>query len=788
MQIILPAQFHYHCLIFVSVLLIISVMLLSCSHPVSIDSTFLTSDDVHQHTLSDQSIALNASTPALKVKRGLVITDNNLAFEEKINLIREAKKTIDLAYYIFKDDFSSSALSKALINAANRGVQVRLLLDYSSAYNDLDLFSMLERYGNQGKGTLQVRFYNRPTVNIIKDAVYLTLGCSNISQGKTIQTCGAAKYKEIESRFASVSQSDQKALNYNSGGSGLFLSAFYANNIQLMALAIREGQGLDKSMFSNNATTGNGLDTENLTKLVSLGELYLKARHAKGFQSFVAKLKLKLAFTLFGGEISPYYDAFTAYFPIEREHPGHASLRDWSYVKDFYHQKLLLVDGMKIQLGGRNIEDVYHMHPNKLIEHYVFMDTDVLLELKAGKNSMDVVFERLWNFTQMVASISDVRLHAPNDFLMASNKTIEICEKLTGEEQQSVCEKEVFSKLHDLEPRIQLAYNTMQHNAAEYHHQYAVNPEPNSPQFSIDAGAKVYYVENLPFVKPGSQAFEQPLVRHYGAGNGKEGHSGKYIHNLWLAALRNTCKQATAEKPQEVIMHNAYVFFPSNLLYQLAEMVTGAKDCRHVTINILTNSIYTTDLGIENYAARYSMKAFYDYVLSHRNTQKGAKLFFYEYLPVTKPGDTPRSLHSKVMIFGSDIFIGSANADVRSYMMDANNGLYIRNAPNLLSKYRHWFHSIVGDPQLSKDKTQDFTSQTLQTMLAEDIPRLQSILLSNNEGLPDQQPLSTSIQSQVAKQLKAVLDSIYSLSLRSLGNGRDRYEVQDHFNQLFKLI
>jgi len=788
MKIILPAQSYYYFLIAVSVLLIISVMLSSCSHPVLIDSTFLTSTDVRQHTLSDQSIAINASSPALKVKRGLVITDNHLAFEEKINLIRQAKKTIDLAYFIFKDDYSSSALSKALIDAANRGVQVRLLLDYSSAYNDLDLFSMLERYGNQGKGTLQVRFYNRPTVNIIKDAVYLTLGCSNINQGKTLQACGAAKYKEIESRFASVSQNDQKALNYNSGGSGLFLSAFYANNIQLMALAIREGQGLDKSMFSNNATTGYSLDTENLNKLVSLGELYLKARHAKGFQRFVAKLKLKLAFTLFGGEINPYYDAFTAYFPVEREQPGWTSLRDWSYVTDFYHQKFLLVDGKKIQLGGRNIEDVYHMHPNKLIEHYVFMDTDVLLELKAGKNSIDVAFERLWNFPQMVASISDVRLHAPNDFLVASNKTIETCEKLTGKEQQSVCEEKIFSKLHDLEPRIQLAYNTMQNNAAEYYHQFTVNPEPNSPQFSIDAGAKVYYVENLPFVKPGNQPSEQPLVRHYGAGNGKEGRSGKYIHNLWLAALRNTCKQATAEKPQEVIMHNAYVFFPSNLLYQLAEMVTDAKDCRHVTISILTNSIYTTDLGIENYAARYSMKAFYDYVLSHRNTQKGAKLFFYEYLPVTKPGDTPRSLHSKVMIFGSDIFIGSANADVRSYMMDANNGLYIRNAPKLLSKYRQWFHSIVADPLQSKDKTQDFTDQTLQTMLAEDIPRLQSILLSNSGGLPGQQPLSASIQSQVAKQLKAVLDSIYNLSLRSLGNGRDRYEVQDHFNELFKLI
>jgi phosphatidylserine/phosphatidylglycerophosphate/cardiolipin synthase-like enzyme len=52
-----------------------------------------------------------------------------------------------------------------------------------------------------------------------------------------------------------------------------------------------------------------------------------------------------------------------------------------------------------------------------------------------------------------------------------------------------------------------------------------------------------------------------------------------------------------------------------------------------------------------------------------------------------QPGDGPvqASLHSKVWIIGDDLIVGSANADVRSYMMDANNAVMIRHAPDMLA-------------------------------------------------------------------------------------------------------
>ena len=777
------------------VMLALFFVLMSCGNPTHIDTAFLSHEDIKNHTLSTASIKLNASSLALNIKKGLVITDNDQAFAEKIRLIKQAKNQIDLAYYIYKDDYSSSVFSQALIEAANRGVAVRLLLDYQSTYADLDLFSMLERYGNKGKGSLEVRFYNRPTLNIIKDAVYLTLGCSarledkakdkkktsETSKNNNLKACNSTKYKEIEAQFSKPNNNDLNVLNYNSGGSGLFLSAFYANNIKLMALAINEGQNLTIPSAKNQTKNPKSkLDADTLNKLVSLSKTYIQARHGKGFQRFAAKLKLKLAFAFFGGEINPYYDAFTAYFPIGKDKPRVDSLKDWNYVKDFYHQKLLLVDSNQLILGGRNVEDAYHMHPNPLTEHYVFLDTDVLVELHHQESSIENAFERLWNYRQMVATTRDIRLHAPNDFLVATVKSQESC-KQPNPQQQSACEKSVFDKELNLEYRIQKSHNTMIKHASQFRKSYIARSEAINPSFVIDDKAEVYYVENLPFKK------DQPSARQYGATNGKEGSSGKYIHNLWLAALRNTCQKATADDPQNVIMHNAYVFLPSNLLRQLSDMLTGKLDCRHVTITILTNSLDTTDLGIENYAARYSMKASHQYVEENRDKQRAATLAYYEY-QTNKESNTIRSLHSKVMIFGTDLFIGSANADVRSYMMDANNGLYIQHAPELLKRYTTWFNALLADSKRTKNISQRFAQISLQEMLSNDVSKLEDIVSSFASNNPDQALANPAIQSQLKLLLKSSLEKIHNLSLKCLGKKQDNYEAGEQLNALFKII
>ena len=62
--------------------------------------------------------------------------------------------------------------------------------------------------------------------------------------------------------------------------------------------------------------------------------------------------------------------------PLNEEAVTNAE-RDWEYLTDYLHHKLLLVDQRHVQLGGRNVEDSYHMRPIPLTTKYVFMDTDL---------------------------------------------------------------------------------------------------------------------------------------------------------------------------------------------------------------------------------------------------------------------------------------------------------------------------------------------------------------------------------------------------------------------------
>ena len=94
------------------------------------------------HTsLTDSSLLAQASSGALAISDGAVITDNDASFLSKIRLVEEAKSTLDLTYFIYADDQSSSVLSEALIAAARRGVKVRLLVDYQTNYKRLDMFT-----------------------------------------------------------------------------------------------------------------------------------------------------------------------------------------------------------------------------------------------------------------------------------------------------------------------------------------------------------------------------------------------------------------------------------------------------------------------------------------------------------------------------------------------------------------------------------------------------------------------------------------------------------------------
>ena len=69
-------------------------------------------------------------------------------FFKKIDMIERAKRgtQINLAYFIYEDDYSSSYLTQKLIAAASRGVKVHMLIDYFMAQKYMPLMSFLQAH------------------------------------------------------------------------------------------------------------------------------------------------------------------------------------------------------------------------------------------------------------------------------------------------------------------------------------------------------------------------------------------------------------------------------------------------------------------------------------------------------------------------------------------------------------------------------------------------------------------------------------------------------------------
>ncbi|HIE40076.1 MAG TPA: hypothetical protein EYP76_01440, partial [Thiomicrorhabdus sp.] len=360
--------------------------------------------------LSEQLGQVNS----LVIDSGVVITDNQQAFDSKISLIDQANESIDLVYFIFSDDYSSSVLARHLIDASQRGVKIRLLVDYVTNYSRLDWFSMLE---SEGGGNLNVRFYGRPTQNMIKDAVYMTLGCSDIAPKEDKSACSQEKLAKIESVFQAekidgVSADTLNISNINLAGSGLFLSGLYGKNIDAMTLAIEQGQKVSVEYLSS---TGSPPNSEQIKRLKHFGKIYWKSRTGPAYQRVFNRIKTAFAFKHYGDALNPVYASFAQFLPIERQNIDEAA-RDWDFFTDYVHHKLLLVDNQYFILGGRNIEDSYHMHPNPLSAKYTFMDTDLAIYLVKPSTKMQNRFDQLWSFVR-TASLSEVRQHAPNDFI-----------------------------------------------------------------------------------------------------------------------------------------------------------------------------------------------------------------------------------------------------------------------------------------------------------------------------------------------------------------------------------
>ncbi|WP_395342510.1 phospholipase D-like domain-containing protein [Ningiella sp. W23] len=711
-------------------------------------------------------LALHATVADLPVASATVITDNEIAFQSKLALIESATQQIDLAYYIFSDDHTSSVLALALIDAAQRGVKVRILLDYLSSYKHLDMLSYLE---SQGKGKIEVRLYGRPSINIVKDAVYLTSGCKSAQTSDS--ECNAEKFAQIEAIFSEeqingVPASELAISNLSTDMSGIFLSGLYGKNPNLMAFALQKGQAVDVAALKNKAGSADSNQSEQVKKL---GKLYFDARYGGGITALSARIQLALAKAVMGDQINPVFNTINSFLPTERENNAQAR-KDWDYLTEFLHHKLLWVDEQRLILGGRNVENSYHMAPNSLASKYIFMDTDVELRLSQMSPSFTNSFERIWGFRMMVANLDEVRMHSPNDFLanqVAYRKAQKICAQKAYKLETCV-EDEYAKHFQPLAERFNSVERKLALLKARFEDEYTISAA-QSESFDIQALSSVSYVENLPFYNNS---------RGYGSLDGFEGEYGKGIHATWQHLLQQTCQEANASNPKDIVIQNAYFFLPANLLSSLSAMVTGEWDCRHVHIKVVTNSVQTTDLNVVNLMAMWQLKAFDDYRKTNTQAETAAQFSYFEYQAIE--GESILSLHSKVMLFGDHAFIGSANADVRSYILDTNNGLLFQNVPSFVDDYKNWLFTKGEARPLVKNETASIS--VAQDMLT---AKMTAVLNTMYTRYDSGERASAEQRSELKAHALKTSQDVYQLSLDLMGGDK---AAAEQFNALYKVI
>lgn len=94
------------------------------------------------------------------------LSDGKEAFLARIALARKATSSLDLQYYIWNDDESGLQLLKTVLEAANRKVRVRLLLDSLNESKFKKAFAIIDRHPN-----VEIRLIN-PGMNFINHRMH----------------------------------------------------------------------------------------------------------------------------------------------------------------------------------------------------------------------------------------------------------------------------------------------------------------------------------------------------------------------------------------------------------------------------------------------------------------------------------------------------------------------------------------------------------------------------------------------------------------------------------------
>ena len=100
--------------------------------------------------------AISPLTSARPEEAGIVILSDNLdAFAVRAATARAAGRSLDLQYYIWHADFTGNMIHHELLQAADRGVRVRLLLDDMNVHGSKSVLAALDSHP-----LVEVRLFN----------------------------------------------------------------------------------------------------------------------------------------------------------------------------------------------------------------------------------------------------------------------------------------------------------------------------------------------------------------------------------------------------------------------------------------------------------------------------------------------------------------------------------------------------------------------------------------------------------------------------------------------------
>lgn len=690
---------------------------------------------------SVDSTLKKASSTVLEADEATIMLDNNAAYHSKLEAIKSARESIRMSYFIFSQDHSTMLLAEELLNAAKRGVKIKIIVDLHSNYKALDFFAMLER---EGAPNLQVHYYNRPSKNIVTDAFYLTTPCDFPLKS---DACYKQKEKAYKAFVKNAPPSEhQQIILANTPYTQLFLNGLYTKNPTLIADAVFKGQGIDPKEIigGGGPSTLSDEDKQNLKELAYLG---YKSISGNPFERIAAKTKLFAAYVMYRDVLGPIKATIQSLLPVSVSNdPNHG--KDWEYITDFTHHKILLVDENFLQLGGRNLENSYHMDQNPLTEKYTFMDTDAALTLTKGGKEMAAIYDHFFNYRRLQASVEQIR-------------------------QATTSEKRDEAKLDEWKEKLEKL-------SAEYREKYKAPKQSEEfiktikPIFKVKLGkdTTVGYLENLHYFnkqmdysqsRPREVAPEE-RTKLYGSKSGREIESGKAIHAVILKALEDVCD---SKVPTEVIMHNAYTLPPADFYAIFGKMVRGNDDCSHVRVFILTNSPETTDLGMVNTGAKFGLVTFLNYYKNNKNP-RSASFNFFEYKPLSQDPTKNLSLHSKVFLIGNDVFVGSSNFDPRSLMMDTNNGLYFRNVPQFKDEYVHYFTRLISNKNYVENKTELYSNLKIEDVIESETASVKSLMQKYvGEKIP------ADLQEKALVQVKKLFKKISADTLKVIEEGKE---------------